>query len=186
MNIAEDIKAKSDQLNAADLMGGPIVVQIERVERGNREQPVVVHISGGHQPWKPSKTALRALAHFWGLQTEAWAGRWVRLYRDPRALWAGKPVGGIMPDAMSHIERAETLTLPYARSKTNDHAVARLDPPQSAPPTLDAIIDPAGITRAQVAAWLASKNRPALTAETEAKLAGWLAADPSRLEQVRS
>ena len=105
MDISDAIKAKSDQLNAADLMGGPVTVQIEATKRGNRDQPVIVHVTGGHMPWKPSKTALRALAHFWGTDTTKWEGRWVRLYRDPRTLWAGKPVGGIMVSGLSDFAR---------------------------------------------------------------------------------
>lgn len=162
MDISNAIKAKSDQLNAADLMGGPIVVRIEGARRGNQDQPVIVQISGGHMPWKPSKTALRALAHFLGTDTAAWEGRWVRLYRDPRTLWAGKPVGGVMISGIDSITKPETLTLAYSRGKTNTHRVEPIKGEESGTSTanLHAFLDEHNIPMSRLDAYLVSKDKP--------------------------
>ena len=56
LDFAESLSAKSDQLNADNLAGGPITVQITgaRVAR-SEDQPLSLRLSGGHMPWKPCK-----------------------------------------------------------------------------------------------------------------------------------
>lgn len=192
MDITPFIKAKSDQLNADDLLGGPITVQIERVTQGNREQPVVIHISGGHMPWKPSKTALRVLAHAWGTKTGPWEGRWLTLYRDETVKWAGEEVGGIRIKAMSHITEAISLSLAESKGKKKNQRVAVLKAPaQKGAPTanLDELLVDAELTRDDVDRWRAANGKPLLSdmdAATIAKLAGWLAGDASRLNAIRA
>ena len=97
LDVTPFIQAKSDQLNADDLAGGPITVQITgaRVVKSD-EQPLSLRISGGHAPWEPCKGMRRLLAEA-GASTWArpWVGRWIRLYRDPRVEWAGKESGGV-------------------------------------------------------------------------------------------
>lgn len=193
MDITEHVKAKSDQLNASDLIGGPITVQVQGVERGNRDQPVIVTLSNGHMPWKPSKTALRALSYFWGNDTKQWEGQWVQLYRDPRTLWAGKPVGGIMVQGLSNIKKSETLTLQYSRGKTNAHPVAKLNAPQqkdTGKPTanLFAFLDENGLTMAAVDAWCVTIDKPIASTMDEAgqaKVAAYLAGNQSAVDAVR-
>ena len=182
MDISEAIKAKSDQLNASDLIGGSIVARIEAVKRGDADQPVVVQLAGGHMPWKPSKTALRAMAHFLGTATDAWIGRWVRLYRDPRTLWAGKPVGGVMVSGLDGI-KGESLNLPYSRGKTHAHKIDRIDPGDSGAPTADlhAFLDEHGIKMAALDAWCESKGRPKaseMDAAGQSRVASYLAIAP--------
>ena len=191
MDISQYIKAKSDQLNADDLIGGPITVQVQRVTPGNSEQPVVVHVSGGHCPWKPSKTALRVLSHAWGVETDEWVGRWVELYRDESVKWAGKEVGGIRVAGMSHIAKAITLSLAESKGKKKAERVRVLKAPQqSGAPTADLgkIIDDNGLTIEQLNQWLADKGKPSI-GESEpdavARLAGWLAGHPEAIQEMR-
>ena len=128
LDISPHIVAKSDQLNADDLVGGPITVRIERVSRGDSDQPVAVHLSGGHQPWKPCKTMLRVMASAWGTRTGVWVGRSVRLFRDPSVLWAGKEVGGIRIEALSHIEGPLRLNLAESKRSKKWQEIGRLTP----------------------------------------------------------
>lgn len=192
MDITPFIKAKSDQLNADDLLGGPITVQIERVTQGNREQPVVIHISGGHMPWKPSKTALRVLAHAWGTDTKPWVGRWMTLYRDETVRWAGEEVGGIRIKALSHITEDISLSLAESRGKKKNQRVAVLkNPAQKGAPTADLgkLLADAGLSAEDVDRWLAANGKPALAEGTDAsraRLAGYLAEDPARIEAIRA
>ena len=191
MDISNAIKAKSDQLNAADLMGGPIVVRIDGAKRGNQDQPVIVNISGGHMPWKPSKTALRALAYFLGTDTTAWVGRWIRLYRDARTLWAGKPVGGVMVSGIDGISKAETLTLAYSRGKTNTHRIEPIKGEESGDATasLHDFLDQSGLTMGQLDAWCDSIGKPPASGMDKAgqsTVAVYLAKNPEVVAAVKA
>lgn len=104
MDVSHTIEAKSDQLNADDLVAGPIVVKIMGVSKGPADQPVVVKIAGetrSFKPWKPCKTMRRVLVGLWGADASKWVGEFVRLYRDPKVKWAGVEVGGIRMDQAS-------------------------------------------------------------------------------------
>ena len=191
MDISQHIKSKSDQLNADDLTGGVITVCVERVTKGTSEQPVVVHLRGGHQPLKPCKTVMRILSHAWGVEADAWSGRWMRLYRDPAVRFGSDTVGGIRVDGLSHIERDFTISLNVSRGKKAAYRVEALrDPTQTGAPTatLDAVLDSHGLTRSQVDLWLVANGKTSLTNGDPAKepaLAVWLAADATRIEAVR-
>lgn len=192
MDITEHLKAKSDQLNADDLVGGPITVQITDVSRGDAEQPVVVRISGGHCPWKPCKSMLRLLANAWGLDTREWHGRWLTLYRDPTVMWAGQPVGGVRVKAMSHLDDPQvTIRLAVTRGKKALFSVDRLDAPkETGTPTakLKELMQENGISEAAIDAYLGQNNRPALAdlnADQRAKLAAHIAGNDRLIEQLK-
>lgn len=191
MDITPFIQAKSDQLNADDLIAGPITVQIEEVRRGSADQPVTIRISGGHMPFRPSKTALRIIAAAWGTDASAWAGRWMTLYRDASVKWGGAEVGGIRISHLSHIERAMTLQLAESRGKKRAWPVKPIKAPAQAgkaTANLDKLLDDEGLTRADVDRWLHDRGRPTLDEAPDKvpALAGWLAADPGRIDQVRA
>jgi hypothetical protein len=62
IDMSDYIKAKSDQLNADDLVGSTILVKIEWVRKtGNPQQPIEIGITGGFRPWKPCLTERRVL-----------------------------------------------------------------------------------------------------------------------------
>jgi hypothetical protein len=134
MDVTQYIKAKSDQLNADDLMGGPITVQIMGVKEGSKEQPVIIEISGGHQPFKPSKTDRRVLVAAWGAEALAWVGRSMTLWRDPLVIYAGVQVGGIRITHLSHIESDLTLMLSEVRGKKKERKIKRLALSESSKP----------------------------------------------------
>ena len=56
MDITDTIKPKSDQLNADDLISGPITVKIVKVSKVSGDQPIVIEIEGDYQPFKPCKS----------------------------------------------------------------------------------------------------------------------------------
>ncbi len=101
--IRDTIKAKSDQLNADDLIGGPITVTVTAVKQGDKDQPAIVCIDGGHQPFKPCKSMRRILVHAWGEVAASWVGKQMTLYREPSVKWAGEQIGGIRIAALSDI-----------------------------------------------------------------------------------
>ena len=111
------IQAKSDQINAVDLAGGPLVCQILDVLRGSADQPVSIKVDAHPQPWKPSKTSLRVLCACWGADPQVWIGRFVVLYNDESVKWAGSAVGGIRTSHMSHIDGRKTVMVNETRGK---------------------------------------------------------------------
>jgi len=148
MDISKALVAKSDQLNASDLTGAPIVATIEAVRRGDAVKPVIVDLVGmDGRPWKPSKGMLRVIAHAWGTESDAWVGRLVKLVNNPEVVYAGEAVGGVEVVAMSHIPNAFTIPVRISQKKVKQHHV-------------DVLAEPA--TEPWVAQWQAIKN--ALTA----------------------
>lgn len=140
MNTDDDVTpfltAKSDQLNADDLVGGPITVRVVSARiTGGTEQPVTVEIDGGHRPWKPCKTTMRVLAALWGSAPSAWVGRMIRLYRDPTVKYGGVEVGGIRISGMSHIDGPKKITLAASKKSKVEHRidVLRAEQPKPAP-----------------------------------------------------
>lgn len=125
-DVSDTIVAKSDQLNADDLVGGPITVTIAGVKRVNEDQPIAIQISGGHQPFKPCKTMRRALVFAWGKDSTQWVGRSLCLVRDPTVKWAGEAVGGIRIQAMSHIASRLELSLAVSKGKKAKVVIEKL------------------------------------------------------------
>lgn len=120
--------AKSDQINADDLLGGPLTVTIREVRMTGEEQPVAIVLEGDKRAYKPCKTMRRMLTAMWGEPTSptAWAGRKLELYRDPSTKWGGVEVGGVRIGGMSHIKRQETIMLQIAKGKKAPFTVAPL------------------------------------------------------------
>lgn len=138
MNISQAILAKSDQLNASDLIGGPQTVTIAEVREGNADQPVQIHlVEWPGRPFKPSKTVLRILDYAWGEETDDWPqGARMTVFRDPTAKWAGEEVGGIRVSHLSHIPEPFKLALRESQKKSILYTVDRLpDAPATSGPT---------------------------------------------------
>jgi len=149
MDISAALVAKSDQLNASDLTGAPIVATISAVHvvKG-APKPVTIDLVGmDGRPWKPSKGMLRVIARAWGTESDVWVGRAVKLTNNPEVIYAGQPVGGVEVVAMSHIDKPFTEPVRISQKTVKQHHVAVLAEPQTEP---------------WVAQWQAIKN--ALTA----------------------
>lgn len=106
-NFMQTLEAKSDQLNATDIMGIDLVIRIRDAQlTGNKEQPLSIYFDGdNNRPWKPSKGMRRVLAAGWGADTENLIGKFVKLHFDETVKYAGKEVGGIRIKAMSDIDK---------------------------------------------------------------------------------
>lgn len=112
-------QAKSNQINADDLLGGPLVCQITDIQMtGAADQPISIYVDSHPQPWKPSKTSRRVLAACWSdVDPSEWVGRYVVLYNDPTVMWAGKAEGGIRTSHLSHITGKKTIMVNATRGK---------------------------------------------------------------------
>lgn len=164
MNLSSSIIARSDQLNADDLVSGPRTFTVAKVEEGNAEQPCKIFLAEwpGNRPFKPSKTAMRVLAYAWGEETDDWpAGARMTLFRDSKVKWAGVEVGGIRIKALSHIKEPFKIALQESKGKKTLHEVDRLPdaPAPNGQPTpedlaqqvVDALKD--AMTEAEVREW---------------------------------
>jgi hypothetical protein len=158
-DIRHTLEAKSDQLNADDLIGGAIDVTIEAVDvRDSPDQPAFVHLQGRPgRPWKPCKGMRRLLAALWGTETDDWLGHRLRLYRDPEVTWGGEKTGGVR---VSHADIPEPFRVAIAekRGKKRMYEVLPL------PPALPEVMTRLSLSPDQVSAWLVGKGRPPLDA----------------------
>ena len=126
--IAKSIIPKSDQLNAEDLLSGPITVTVTDVKQGTAEQPIAILIDGERQPYKPCKTMRKMLVFCWSDQAANWIGKRLTLYADPDVKWAGVPVGGIRISHLSGIESQVMLMLSETKGKRKPIMVKPLLP----------------------------------------------------------
>ena len=134
MDISKALVAKSDQLNASDLTGSPIVATIKGTRKGDSTKPVIVDLVGmDGRPWKPSKGMLRVLAHAWGTESDVWAGRSVKLVNNPEVIYGGEPVGGVEVVAMSHLDAPFTIPVRISQKKVKQHHVEVLAEPATEP-----------------------------------------------------
>ena len=133
--IAKSIIPKSDQLNAEDLLSGPITVTVTDVKQGTAEQPIAIIIDGERQPYKPCKTMRKVLVYCWTDQAANWIGKRMTLYADPDVKWAGIAVGGIRISHLSGIESQVMLMLSETKGKRKPITVKPLpdEVPQSVP-----------------------------------------------------
>lgn len=110
INVQEIIAANSTQLNACDLLAGPVTVRVLGVKgrpSADGKQPIDVKIDGGFKPWRPCLTMRRLLVHVWGAPP-AWVGRSVTLYNDPSVSYGSERTGGIRISHMSHLPEPTT------------------------------------------------------------------------------
>jgi hypothetical protein len=127
IDLRGTIKPKSDQLNADDLIGGPLTIRITKVEVGEGEQPVSIHFDGdAGKPYKPGKSMRRVLVNLWGPDGAAYVGRSLTLYRDDEVAFGGVAVGGIRISHMSHLSRETTMALTTTKAKRKPFTVKPL------------------------------------------------------------
>ena len=122
-NLRDTIAPKSDQLNADDLMAGPIVVMIVGVRRGSKDQPVIIDIDGGYKPYKPCLSMRRVMITAWGDNGMSWVGKSMALYCDPSVKFGSIAMGGIRISHMSDIKEAFNIMLTTTRARRANYRV---------------------------------------------------------------
>lgn len=118
MDLTDTIAPTSDQLDAVDLLGGPRTFTIEKVSKGNAEQPVQIKLAEFPRVWRPGKSMRRVLVKCWGPDASKYTGRRVRLYCDPTVRFGGQEVGGTRISHLSHIAKKEQVPLLVTRGKS--------------------------------------------------------------------
>ena len=182
-DISHTLQAKADQLNADDIAGQSIIVQIvdARLVR-DEKQPIICDISGGWKPWRPCLTVRRLLSRAMGMDLAGWVGRWVELYCDPTVRYGGQEVGGIRIRAVSGIPEPFTMRLSYTRGKKKPWRVIPLQTPQ--PPSLGDVLRSTGVTLGQLDDHLISKGKPPVAQMDDSQLAAiarWLASNAGKV-----
>lgn len=126
MDIGDTIQATSEQLDAVDLLAGPRTFTIERVSKGNAEQPVQIHLAEFPRPWRPGKSMRRVLVACWGADASQYVGRRVTLFCDPSVKFGGEEVGGTRIRALSHLDKPRTIPLLVTRGRSAPYRVQPL------------------------------------------------------------
>lgn len=168
--LRDTIVPKSDQLNADDLITGPLTVKITAVKRGpTPEQPVAIHIEGRPgTPYYPCKSMRRVIIAAWGDNGNTWSSRSMTLYRDPDVSFGGVKVGGIRISHLSDITTTIALALTVTRSK---RAMFKVEPLLVAAPRVInlpeilAMIEASTTMSELKAAGMAAKGLPASDAD---------------------
>lgn len=133
------IVPKSDQINADDLISGPMTITIREVhiKRGD-EQPVDIYFDGSQKAYRPCKSMSRVLVGIWGPDAGKYNGRSLTLYRDPNVRFGKDAVGGIRISHMTDIPAEKldngkvVMSLTATRAQRKPHVVRPLvlDNPQ--------------------------------------------------------
>ncbi len=161
-DMASAIVPKSDQLNADDLIAGPITITVTGVSvRGGQEQPVSISFDGDNgKPYKPCKSMCRVMVNAWGPDSKNYVGRSMTLYRDASVKWGGLDVGGIRISHLSDIDGPMTMALTATRSSRKPFTVkplAAAEPPHPLTAVLKAISEMADKPSRDAAKALASR-----------------------------
>jgi hypothetical protein len=143
MALTPSIAPRSDQVNADDLIGGPITYTIREVVNGKAEAPFDFLLVETERAYRPSKTMRRVIVNAWGADAAAYAGRRLTLYREPTIRFGNAVVGGIRISAMSHIDGPRELMVQTSRGKREKFTVEPIADAPAAPTVTAADIDAA-------------------------------------------
>lgn len=133
IDMRSTILAKSDQLNADDLIGGDITIKITNVRIvGSSDQPCVINFDGDNgKPWKPCKSMRRVLIFLWGDDGSNYIGKYLTLHLDPTVKWRNAEVGGVRITHASGITEDQILPLTVTRGNKKAFTVRPLRTEQS-------------------------------------------------------
>lgn len=165
VDVGKTIEPKSDQLNADDLIGKSLTIEITNVTGQAGEQPISIHFKGdGGKPYKPCKSMRRVMVSVWRENGLSYIGKSMTLYRDEKVTFGGMEVGGIRISHMSHIDKPITMALTATRKSRKPFTVKPLavnQQPPAAAPEIDQAVKYGGDAAAvkgvaAYTAWLAS------------------------------
>jgi len=133
-DLTDTIIAKSDQLNADDLIGRTLTIKITKVSGcPEPQQPIAINFEGDNgKPFKPCKSMRRVLVYIWDRDGAQYVGRKMTLYRDPKVRFGGVEVGGIRISHMSDITEPVTMALAESKASRKPFTVKPLIEPKPA------------------------------------------------------
>ncbi|MGY2734923.1 hypothetical protein [Sphingomonas sp. UYP23] len=126
-DMSSTIVAKSDQINAADLIGNPRTITVKEVRiKAGDDQPVSVLIEGDNKAFRPCKGVRRLMVRVWGADASQYIGRSMTLFCDPSVTWAGKEEGGIRVSHMSGLDEQIVEYMRTSRAATKPYKILPL------------------------------------------------------------
>lgn len=118
VDMSRFIEAKSDQLNADDLIGSPRTITVTKVTGNDGDQPISIHYQGDNgKPFKPCKTIRRVLMAIWGKYANEYVGKSMTVYRDDKVTFGGLDVGGIRISHMSGLDKETVVVVMKSKGK---------------------------------------------------------------------
>ena len=171
MDISQTIEPDSSQINADDLVSGPIIVTVTDVSKVQDNGKQRLNIAVAEFPtraYRPSKTMGRLIAAAWGTDSREFIGKRLELYRDPNITFGKDKVGGIRISAMSGIEKPVTVALQVSRGRRQTFTVKPLA--EMAPTVTPELINAATNAEELRAMWFQTKD-PALQEQINARAA---------------
>lgn len=172
-DLSSTIAPKSDQMNADDLISGPMTITVTKVSKESGEQPIAVYYNGDNgKPFKPCKSMRRVLVNFWGKDGLAYVGRSMTLFRDENVRFGGDAVGGIRISHLSHISQELTMPLTASRGHRKPYTVKPLQ-----------VQAPAATVFGNQTAkdWLAAQTAVLMDIATTEALEGWKVAEAAKI-----
>jgi len=130
-SLEKALAPNSDQLNADDLIAGPMTCTITHVRikevTGKGQQPIEVDLAEYPRPYRPCKSMGRLLLYVWGVES-LWVGKRLTLYRDESVQFGGDKVGGIRISHVSDLgARQKDISLTATRGKKAIFTVRQLE-----------------------------------------------------------
>jgi hypothetical protein len=140
-DLRSTIIPRSDQLNAEQLLGGPMILTVSEVRAGGGEdQPVsIFHETFPDRPYKPCKTMRKVLILAWGPDGTKWVGKSMELYNEPSVKFGGEIVGGIRISRLSDIPKEIKVSLTATKGRKALHEIGPLKVSKQATDVLAAI-----------------------------------------------
>ena len=133
-DVISGLAAKSDQLNAVDLVVAPVTVSIVGVRVGDKDCPWFVDLAEyPKRPFKPCVTMRRLMVHVMGKDPEHWPGQRMTLYRDPQVKYMGDTVGGVRISHFSALSEPETVELSGGHGPKIQWSVCPVAPDDAVP-----------------------------------------------------
>ena len=127
VDMSKTIIAKSDQLNADDLIGRSLTIRVSGISLLAGEQPVGISYEGDEgKPYRPCKSMRRVLVGVWGNDGNAYVGRSMTLFRDDKVVFGGAEVGGTRISHMSDIDKPVTMSLTATKKSKKPFTVQPL------------------------------------------------------------
>lgn len=127
-DMSQTIIARSDQINAADLVGTTRTITITEVKiKAGEDQPVSVFFEGDSKAFRPCKGVRRLMVRVWGPDASKYVGQSMTLFQDPTVTWAGKPEGGIRVSHMTGLASAIVEPMRTSRAATKPYKVEPLE-----------------------------------------------------------
>lgn len=128
MDMSKTIVAKSDQLNADDLMVEGKILKITGIKITNdAQQPVSVNYEGDNgKPFKPCKSMRRVFVKAWGVDEKQYLGRSIKVFCDETVMFGAMAVGGIRISHMSNIDKTLRMLLTATRGRRSEYVVQPL------------------------------------------------------------